>query len=63
VTVGKETAPLAEAARKEGLKQVIEMADTAEATQWLQDFARQDDVVLVKGSRSAKMENVIGGFK
>ncbi|MEO8205864.1 MAG: UDP-N-acetylmuramoyl-tripeptide--D-alanyl-D-alanine ligase [Chthoniobacterales bacterium] len=63
ITVGKETSPLAEAARSQGLKQVIEMADTAEATHWLQDFARQDDVVLVKGSRSAKMEHVIGGFK
>ena len=61
VTVGPETAPLAAAARNTGLVP-HEVATTAEAAALLRELAREGDLVLVKGSRSARMEHVIADF-
>jgi UDP-N-acetylmuramoyl-tripeptide--D-alanyl-D-alanine ligase len=62
VAVGPETAPLRDAARSAGLTDLYETAGPQEAAQLLRDIAHEGDVVLVKGSRSARMEQVIGEF-
>lgn len=62
VTVGPETAPLAEAARAAGMARIHEVQDTASAARMLSQLARAGDIVLVKGSRSARMESAIEQF-
>ncbi len=62
VAVGPETAPLHDAARSAGLTDLYETPNPHEAAHLLRGIAREGDVVLVKGSRSARMEQVIGEF-
>lgn len=62
VAVGPETAPLAEAAREAGLGRTHEVEDTAAAARMLAQLAKPGDIVLVKGSRTAQMENVLKSF-
>ncbi len=62
ITVGQDTAFLARAARDAGCRDVSEARDALEAARLLRTIAKSGDVVLVKGSRSARMEQVIGGF-
>jgi UDP-N-acetylmuramoyl-tripeptide--D-alanyl-D-alanine ligase len=62
IAVGPETAPLRDAARSAGLTDLHEVPEPREAARMLRDLAREGDVVLVKGSRSARMEQVIGEF-
>ncbi|MEI6033707.1 MAG: UDP-N-acetylmuramoyl-tripeptide--D-alanyl-D-alanine ligase [Verrucomicrobiae bacterium] len=62
VVVGAETAPLAEAARAAGLDRIHEVEDAASAVRMLTQLAKPGDIVLVKGSRSAKMEDVFKIF-
>jgi UDP-N-acetylmuramoyl-tripeptide--D-alanyl-D-alanine ligase len=59
IAVGDEAGWIAEAARQAGVRGVIHVATTEEAAQALRDFAREGDVALLKGSRSAKMERVL----
>lgn len=63
VTVGPETAPLAASARAAGLRDVHEVSTADEAAGLLLDLASAGDIVLVKGSRSARMEQVITAFE
>jgi UDP-N-acetylmuramyl pentapeptide synthase len=56
--VGTETAPIATAAREAGLARIHEVGDTASAARMLDQLAKPGDFVLVKGSRSARMETV-----
>lgn len=62
VTVGAETASMAEAAREAGLGRIHEVEDSASAARMLAQLARPGDIILVKGSRSARMENVLKDF-
>ncbi len=62
ITVGPETAVLTHSARAAGLRDVHEAADTEEAAGVLRSLAREGDIVLVKGSRTARMERVIENF-
>lgn len=59
ITVGSEAAPIATAAREAGLARIHEVGDTASAARMLDQLAKPGDFVLVKGSRSARMETVI----
>ncbi len=62
ITVGPETTPIAETARAAGLREIHETATTEEAANILRHLARGGDIVLVKGSRAARMERVIENF-
>ncbi len=62
IAVGPETVPMAETARASGLREIHETATTDEAAEVLRHLARAGDIVLVKGSRAARMERVIENF-
>lgn len=63
ITVGPETAVLTAAAREAGLGEVHETPDTGAAASLLRQLTREGDLVLVKGSRGARMERVIQTFE
>lgn len=63
ITVGAESSPMADAAREAGLGRIHEVEDTASAALMLDNLARSGDIVLVKGSRSARMESVYKHFE
>ncbi len=63
ITVGAESAPMADAARQAGLDRIHEVDDAASASLMLDNLARPGDLVLVKGSRSARMESVFKHFE
>lgn len=62
ITVGSETVAICETARADGLRDIFESRDVADAAQTLRGMAREGDIVLVKGSRAARMEQVISLF-
>ena len=59
VTVGDEATIIGQNATAGGLPQVHTLATTEEAAKLLNEWAKPDDLILVKGSRSAGMEKVI----
>ncbi len=58
IAVGAEAGWIAEAARAAGLAEVHHVPDTAAAAELLARRAAPGDLVLIKGSRSARMERV-----
>lgn len=62
ITVGVETVPMAEAAEEAESCVVQRAADTAEAAKNLRELVRPGDAVVIKGSRSARMERVLEDF-
>lgn len=60
--VGEEASAIAEAAREAGLAGTSVVADNAEAAALLSSLAREGDLVLLKASRSARMEEVLKNF-
>ncbi len=59
ITVGSEAKHIAENARAGGLRDITMVSDTDEAASCLAKQAHGDDLILIKGSRSATMENII----
>ncbi|MFN2477262.1 MAG: UDP-N-acetylmuramoyl-tripeptide--D-alanyl-D-alanine ligase [Chthoniobacterales bacterium] len=59
ITVGDLGAEIAAAARAAGLENVLNVATTSEAAEFLAANVAAGDLVLVKGSRAARMERVL----
>jgi UDP-N-acetylmuramoyl-tripeptide--D-alanyl-D-alanine ligase len=62
IAVGEETLPLAEEAQAAGRIEVHRAADAADAARLLRELSRPGDAVVLKGSRSARMERVLEEF-
>lgn len=62
VTIGNVAAPIAEAAEHAGLKKSVAVGSTSEAADLLSEIAAPGDLVLIKGSRAARTEEVIERF-
>lgn len=62
IAVGPETADLAAAAEAAGGVEVKRVADTDAAGRLLREMTRPGDAVVIKGSRSARMERVLEVF-
>jgi UDP-N-acetylmuramoyl-tripeptide--D-alanyl-D-alanine ligase len=62
-TVGKNSAATARAARAAGLARVIEFADVEAAARAVKNFLKPGDVVLLKASRSSRLERIAETLK
>lgn len=62
VAVGDATSALADEAVRSGCREVHRAADTSGAAKLLRDLSRAGDAVVIKGSRSARMERVLEEF-
>jgi UDP-N-acetylmuramoyl-tripeptide--D-alanyl-D-alanine ligase len=62
ITVGDEAALIADEAWRGGVEKVVKATDLDEAVKALREYTHAGDLVLVKGSRSSKMERVVEGL-
>lgn len=62
IAIGEKGAIIAQAAEKSGLKKSAAVGTTSEAAEMLADIAAPGDLVLIKGSRSARTERVLEEF-
>ena len=62
VAVGEGASPIVDAAGESGVREVIRTATTGEAADVLRKLAQAGDVILLKGSRSVKMEKILEGL-
>ena len=62
-TVGKSSAVTAKAARDAGLTRVIEFPDVEAAVRAVKNFLKTGDVVLLKASRSSRLERIAETLK
>jgi UDP-N-acetylmuramoyl-tripeptide--D-alanyl-D-alanine ligase len=56
--IGRRASQIAEAARDRGFTSVVEIAEVEPAAQAIKEFARPGDVVLLKASRSMRLERI-----
>ena len=61
--IGKRSNNIAIAARKNGLKNVIEISEAETAAQSLKQFVRSNDLVLIKASRSMRLDRVTDSLR
>ncbi|MBX9742243.1 MAG: UDP-N-acetylmuramoyl-tripeptide--D-alanyl-D-alanine ligase [Chthoniobacterales bacterium] len=59
ITIGSETVSLVEAAHKDGLKKIYQVNNNQEASDLLNTLLHDGDLVLVKGSLSANLKEVV----
>jgi UDP-N-acetylmuramoyl-tripeptide--D-alanyl-D-alanine ligase len=62
-TVGKMGAVMAKAAREAGLTRVIEFVEVEAAVRAVKNFLKPGDVVLLKASRSSRLERIVETLK
>lgn len=62
IAVGATGAEMARAAQRAGLEKCTSVAEAEEAAELLGGTTSPGDLILVKGSRSARMERVLEGF-
>ena len=62
ITIGNVAAAIAEAAEHAGLAKSVVVGSTSEAAERLSEIAVPGDLVLIKGSRAARTEEVIEQF-
>jgi UDP-N-acetylmuramoyl-tripeptide--D-alanyl-D-alanine ligase len=62
ITVGEEASAMAEEASKAGLSDVRVVSDNTAAARLLSSLASEGDLVLLKASRSARMEEILQHF-
>lgn len=62
IGVGAEAQWITEAAWRGGVEKVVRVETTEEATKALRELARAGDLVLIKGSRSSRMERIVEGL-
>jgi len=62
IAIGETGALIARAADKAGLKKSVTVKSAGEAAELLGEIAQPGDLVLVKGSRLARTEDVIAKF-
>jgi UDP-N-acetylmuramoyl-tripeptide--D-alanyl-D-alanine ligase len=63
IAIGNVAASIADAAKQAGLEKSSTVPSTAEAAELLAEFAAPGDLVLIKGSRLARTEQVIEAFR
>jgi UDP-N-acetylmuramoyl-tripeptide--D-alanyl-D-alanine ligase len=59
ITIGAIASGIASAAREHGVRHTLNLDTTAEAAAILRSMVRNGDTVLIKGSRSVKMETIV----
>ena len=62
-TIGKIAAAIADAAKSAGLRETAVVDSTSEAAVLLDEITAPGDLVLIKGSRAARTEQVIEQFE
>jgi UDP-N-acetylmuramoyl-tripeptide--D-alanyl-D-alanine ligase len=62
IGVGTEAKWITEAAWRGGVEKVTHLETTEEATKAVRELAKAGDLVLIKGSRSARMERIVEGL-
>lgn len=63
IAVGKMAGTMAQAARGAGLSRVIELADAEAAATAIKSFLKPGDTVLLKASRSSRLERIANALK
>jgi UDP-N-acetylmuramoyl-tripeptide--D-alanyl-D-alanine ligase len=63
IGVGEEARWITEAAWNNGIEKVLHVDSVEEGVRALREFSRPGDLVLVKGSRSARMERIVEGLQ
>jgi len=63
IAVGKMAGTMAQAARGAGLSRVIELADAEAAATAIKSFLKAGDTVLLKASRSSRLERIAHALK
>jgi UDP-N-acetylmuramoyl-tripeptide--D-alanyl-D-alanine ligase len=63
ITIGEMGEIMAKAAEKAGLAKTSAVKSTSEAAELLGEIAQPGDLVLIKGSRLARTEQVIEAFR
>jgi UDP-N-acetylmuramoyl-tripeptide--D-alanyl-D-alanine ligase len=63
MAVGQRSEITGAAARRAGLKNVLEIRDVDQAGEALKDVVQAGDIVLVKASRSSRLERVVEFLK
>ena len=63
IAVGKMAGTMAQAARSAGLSRVIELEDAESAATAIKSFLKAGDTVLLKASRSSRLERIANALK